>query len=737
MKLAAGTRLGPYEIEHAIGAGGMGVVYRADDSRLRRKVAIKVLPSAAGENFRRFEREARTIGALNHPNLLTLYDVGTHDGTPFLVTEMLDGESLRSRLAKGKLKLREAIVIAADVARGLGAAHDAGVVHRDVKPDNIFLTTEGRTKILDFGIAKLRRSTLEMEATTADPDIAHEPTQSPQTADTGMVVGTPGYMAPEQLDGGKIDERTDIFALGVVFYEMIAGKRAFWAENAVEESYAILKATPDPPKGATKSAARVVMRCLEKRPDARFQSARDLAFALDELDASTDPIARISKTAIADDRLSAVTIRDASPPVMVTERSRKLRLVGIVVLLAIATGLAGVLIGRKLAGPRGLTPAWPGVVEGGAVYRRVTYHSQPTWSARLANDGRSVIYSTTQGGKEQVMRMQIDTPSIAATGIAGRLVDISQKGELAILTDDLPGTGGTLSRVMEGGGPRPVSDRVTSATWLPDETLAAIREELTIEAPLGTVIVKHTAGKLAMLRASRDGSAFAFARHPASGDTQGHVVIVDRSGTQIASSSEQAGIEGIAWSLDGSEVWFSNGPTIFALDRRGKERVVLRGIIRQVLVDVDAGKILVAPSDVRLKMFTGPRRGGSYREVGWFDASEVDAVSRDGATIAFVEAGGTGLTKDGYAAFLRRADGLASQLTNAYRVALLPDASAAIVVSGADKLLRVPTGVGKPAPLSLGAIHSLDIGDRIAMAWSGQHVVVRGAETGKSMRLWR
>jgi serine/threonine protein kinase len=316
MKIAAGTRLGPYEIEHAIGAGGMGVVYRADDSRLGRKVAIKVLPHARGEHFRRFEREARTIGALNHPNLLTLHDVGDHDGIPFLVTEMLDGESLRARLSRGPLRLREAIQIGAEVARGLAAAHDAGVIHRDVKPDNIFLTTEGRTKILDFGIAKLRRASVEMAAVTGDidEDIAHSPTVTPTTADTGMVVGTPGYMAPEQLDAGAIDERTDIFALGVVLYEMIAGKRAFASDSAVEESYAILKTPADPPKGATKALARVVLRCLEKRPDARFQSAIDLAFALDELDASTDPVARISKISIEPDpRQSAVTIRDPAP----------------------------------------------------------------------------------------------------------------------------------------------------------------------------------------------------------------------------------------------------------------------------------------------------------------------------------------------------------------------------------------------------------------------------------------
>ncbi len=736
--LPAGTRLGPYEIEHSIGAGGMGVVYRADDSRLSRKVAIKVLPLATGENFRRFEREARTIGSLNHPNLLTLHDVGIHDGIPFLVTEMLDGESLRTRLARGPLKLREAIVIAADVARGLGAAHNAGVVHRDVKPDNIFLTTEKRTKILDFGIAKLRRSTMEMEAATADPDeIGHDPTITP-TADTGLVIGTPGYMAPEQLDGGKIDERTDIFALGVVLYEMICGKRAFAAENAVEESYAILKATPDPPKGATKSAARVVLRCLEKRPEARFQSARDLAFALDELDASTDPVARISKTAIGDaDRLSAVTIRDAGPPQMERVGSLHLAKYGLVALVALALGLGGVLIGKRLAGPAGIQPSWPGMVEGGAIYRRVTYHSQPRWDARLAPDGGSVIYTDNQRGQTQIVKMAIATPSILALGIAGRLLDVSSHGELAIVTDELPNAGGTLSRVTEGSKPRAVADHVTEATWLPDDTIAVIRSELALEYPINTAIRKRTTGKLAMLRSSRDGTWFAFAEHPASGDTKGRVLIVDRAGKEIAASTDQTGIEGVAWSPDGREVWFSNGPTIFGLDREGHERLVLRGIGRHAMIDTNPTKILVAPSDVRLKLFTGPRRGGTYREVGWFDSSEVDAVSADGATIAFVEGAGTGITADGYAAFIRRTGELASQITNAYRMALLPDASAAIVIAGKDQLQRIPTGVGKVTALSTGPVKELDIGDRIAMSWSGDYVVIRGAEPGRSMRLWR
>jgi hypothetical protein len=517
VKFARGTRFGPYAIEHAIGAGGMGVVYRADDSRLGRKVAIKILPSTLGEHLRRFEREARTIGSLNHPNLLTLYDVGEHEGIPFLVTEMLEGESLRARLSRGPLKLREAIQIGADVARGLAAAHGAGVIHRDVKPDNIFLTVEGRTKILDFGIAKLRHST------SSGVDLALEPT----TRDTGVVIGTPGYMAPEQLDGDNADERTDIFALGVVLYEMICGKRAFASTSAVEESYAILKTTPDPPKGATKSLARVVLRCLEKRPDARFQSAPDLAFALDELDASTDPIAKISRIAIEPLESAVPTIRDSVPRVA-PPRKRWWLVAGLV---GVAGVLSGILLQRAL-GPRGLRESWPSVVEGGARYTRVTYHTQVAWNARLAPDGKTVLYATPRRGVSEIVRSTIGQPSILPTNIAGELLDLSAKGELAILTEPMGGAG-TLSRVVEGSGPRAVAAGVSAAAWVADD-LAIVRGGTVLEYPIGKVLVESKTGHLDLIRASPKGDRIAYVDHPSAADSAGTVVVIDRSGVELA-----------------------------------------------------------------------------------------------------------------------------------------------------------------------------------------------------------
>jgi Tol biopolymer transport system component len=735
MNLAAGTRLGPYAIERAIGAGGMGVVYRADDKRLGRKVAIKLLPLAKGEYFRRFEREARTIGNLNHPNLLTLFDVGEHDGTPYMVTEMLEGESLRERLVRGPLGLREAIRVAAEVARGLAAAHDAGVIHRDVKPDNIYLTSEGRTKILDFGIAKLRRSTVEMKAVDGS-----EPTATPTTAETGLIIGTPGYMAPEQLEGDKVDARTDIFALGVVLYEMICGKRAFAAESNVEESYAILRTTPDPPKGATKGLARVVLRCLEKKPDARFQSATDLAFALDELDASTDPISRISKISI-EPAAMAPTVRDQRPSALPLRRRWWLALVGAA---AVVAGTAGVLVGRALApsavpappvaAPPAPAAAWPSFVEGGPAYRRVTFHGELYTSARLAPDGASILYAAKRDGKDQILRTQLANPSILPVRAPGRLLDVSAKGELAVLAED---AGGTLSRVLEGAGARAVADHVTDATWLPDDTLAIVRDGRALESPIGTPIVTRTTGKLTLLRASPDGRWFAFADQPAINDSLGKVVIVDRKGVQIAATGEQSGIEGVAWSPDGTEVWFSNGQTLYALDRHGRTRVVLRGAIRTTIMDVRAGKALIAASDLRLKLFTGPRAGGAYREAGWFDSSEIEGVSRDGSTLAFVEAAGTALDATGYAHFVRRGGEPAAHLTNAYGAALLPDASALIAVASPTALTKVPTGVGAPTAIPIAPIANLEIGDRPVVSWSGRYVVVRGAAAGKPPQLWR
>src|SRR5215207_1541442 len=286
MPLAPDTRLGRYEIRSKLGEGGMGEVYRAHDPKLGRDVAVKVLPaafSADAERLRRFEQEARAAGALNHPNVLAIYDVETHDGAPFVVTELLEGATLREQLRGAPLPRRKALDYAVQVAAGLAAAHERGIVHRDLKPENLFVTADGRVKILDFGIAKLVEPAHDAKALT---DL---PTRRLNT-DPGVVVGTPGYMSPEQVRGGRVDHRSDIFSFGCVLYEMLSGRSAFGKGSAADTISALLN--EDPPdisesNGAVSPALeRLVRRCLEKNPAARFHSASDLAFALEALSSS-------------------------------------------------------------------------------------------------------------------------------------------------------------------------------------------------------------------------------------------------------------------------------------------------------------------------------------------------------------------------------------------------------------------------------------------------------------------
>ena len=285
MALTSGTKVGPYEVVAPAGAGGMGEVYRARDTRLNRDVAVKILPAAFArdpERMRRFQQEAQAVAALNHPNILAIHDFGEHEGSPYIVTEFLDGETLRVRLSAGALPVRKASEYAEQIARGLAAAHEKGIVHRDLKPENIFVTRDGRVKILDFGLAKLVRQEGALAADAATLASQTEP---------GVVMGTVGYMSPEQVKGLAADYRSDIFNFGAVLYEMLSSKRAFHGDTSVETMSAILK--QDPPeltetnRAVSPALGRIVRHCLEKNPEERFQSARDVAFALGALSDSS------------------------------------------------------------------------------------------------------------------------------------------------------------------------------------------------------------------------------------------------------------------------------------------------------------------------------------------------------------------------------------------------------------------------------------------------------------------
>src|SRR2546428_2219391 len=286
MTLGNGTKLGRYEIRSQLGAGGMGEVYRARDEKLNRDVAIKVLPASLSQDqdrLRRFEQEAQAAGALNHPNILAVYDVGTHDSSPYIVSELLEGETLRERLGGTAQPQRKAIDYAIQISHGLAAAHEKGIVHRDLKPENIFITKDGRVKILDFGIAKL----IQADSGQQQTDI---PTRRVDTG-PGVVIGTVGYMSPEQVRGQAVDHRSDIFSFGAILYEMLSGRRAFHRESTADTMSAILKEDPpdlsDTNQNISPGLKRLMNHCLEKNPEARFHSARDLGFALEALSGSS------------------------------------------------------------------------------------------------------------------------------------------------------------------------------------------------------------------------------------------------------------------------------------------------------------------------------------------------------------------------------------------------------------------------------------------------------------------
>jgi serine/threonine-protein kinase len=305
--LASGVRLGPYEILAPLGAGGMGEVYRARDPRLDREVAVKVLPpelAADPDRLRRFQTEAKATGALNHPNVLVIYDIGGHEGSPYVVSELLEGETLRGRMGGAALPFREVVELGGQVAQGLAAAHEKGIVHRDLKPENLFVTTAGLAKILDFGLATVAR--VEPLAS----DIAETASLAPGT-ESGTVLGSLGYMSPEQVRGQPVDHRSDIFSFGIVLYEMLSGRRPFLGDTPADTLSAILTQDPvEPPSSGVEvpiELSRIVMRCLGKRPEERFQSARDLAFALKEL--SVGSATQVTRAiAPADDRPSIAVL---------------------------------------------------------------------------------------------------------------------------------------------------------------------------------------------------------------------------------------------------------------------------------------------------------------------------------------------------------------------------------------------------------------------------------------------
>src|SRR5262245_32309941 len=404
----------------------MGEVYRARDPRLGREVALKVLPESFArdtDRLRRFEQEARATGQLNHPNILAVFDVGAADGAPYVVSELLEGDTLRDRIGGTAMPVRKAIDYASQIARGLAAAHEKGVVHRDLKPDNLFVTRDGRVKILDFGLAKLVGGEILTEAETNTAGI-------PGT-DAGKVLGTVGYMSPEQVRAQPVDHRSDIFSFGSVLYEMLSGRRAFRGASNVETMNAILKEDPpelsDTNRNLPPALERIVSHCLEKNPEERFQSARDIAFDLEQLSGSA--------------------VHHPAPSV---PRARTLPWQRAT--LAVGVALALLALGYAAARPG------PAPVVG---FRPITFQNGLVNDARFGPDGKTVIYQAQWPGSEPGLYVtQPGSPESRNLGLRGdRLGGVSRNGEL-LIGRSVGGSGTLAQAPMGGGAPRDVLESV-------------------------------------------------------------------------------------------------------------------------------------------------------------------------------------------------------------------------------------------------------------------------------------
>ena len=721
MTLNVGTRLGPYEILSPLGAGGMGEVYRAKDSRLAREVAIKVLPASFSndaDRLRRFEQEAKAAGLLNHPNITAVYDIGSHEGAPYVVSELLEGETLRAALAGGRLSPRKSIDYALQMAHGLAAAHEKGIVHRDLKPENLFVTKDGRLKILDFGLAKLTH------AEEGSGEKTNLPTAAAGT-EPGVVLGTLGYMAPEQVRGRQADVRSDIFSFGAILYEMLSGKRAFHGDSAADTMSAILR--EDPPELSLTNQSlpagleRIVRHCLEKNPEQRFHSAHDLAFDLESLSGLSTPGAR------------PVTVKPGP--------SRRGPLGAAAVAVLAAAIVASFLAGRRAE--RRSAPAGPS-------FSQLTFRQQPIFNARFAPDGKTIVFSAaTKGNTPEIFSLRPDSLGATARGLPGvHLLAISSKGELAVLTrarylgHNL--FDGTLARMpLEGAAPREILEGVREADWSPDgNELAVIRDvngKDRLEFPVGKVLCEAS-GYLSDLRFSPKGDRIAFFEHAIKYDDRGLVAVVDLSGKKTVLSEGYWGEEGLAWEPHGEEVLFSAGTAynnfkIYAVTLSGRRRVASDSAGGLTIHDAGAGgKWLVTRDDFFRRMFVLPPGDKDERELSWLDLSEPIALSADGKTLLFTEESGSiGVN---YAVCLRGTDGSAVvRLGEGTAQDLSPDGkwALAVVPSSPHQLVLYPTGAGEKRRMESGGLVSYDSAQFFP---DGRRLLVCGAETGRAVRCY-
>ncbi|MEK6333655.1 MAG: protein kinase [Acidobacteriota bacterium] len=722
MRIASGTLLGRYEIRALIGAGGMGEVYRARDTSLGRDVAVKVLPpdlSLDIERLRRFEQEARATSSLNHPNILMIFDIGTFEGSTYVVSELLEGETLRERLLSGTLPARKTIDYAVQIARGLASAHEKGIIHRDLKPENIFITSDGHAKILDFGLAKL--------LDTGVPDDKSSEAQTKRVVTyAGAVLGSVGYMSPEQVRGRPVDARSDIFSLGVLLYEMVTGDRAFVGESAVETMNAILKEEPPPIQTQSRmiplALDRVITHCLEKQPQDRFQTARDLAFGLESITSQSGVYSAI---------IPALEDKETTKP---DRKWLAFAAAGLIVagLLALAF-----FVGRKTS------------VTTLPAYRQMTFRRGSIYTARFTSDGKEIFLSASWSGNPiDIYSMRTESLELKTLGLAKtQMLSVSPTGEMAVLLNSRSLfhfiNQGTLARMSLGGGAaREILEGVQEADWSPDgRNLAIVRADNVqnhLEYPVGNILYS-TNGYISNPRISPDGERVAFLDHPVHGDSRGTVMIVDSQRRTKRLTEEWSGEDGLAWAPGGDEIWFTatkagEAQELYAVSLSGTQRVVARAPANLRLHDISRdGEVLLTGSLVSTPTSGLPPNEAKERDLSWLNWSLITDLAPDGTSFIVTEFGqGSGAN---YAVYLRKTDGSspAVKLGEGYGVGRSPDGKWVIsILSDQPRIVILPTGVGQAQELPRFGIEQYAHGG----SWlpDGRSIVFAGKEKEHAQR---
>ena len=724
MTLNPGSRLGPYEIVAALGVGGMGEVYRARDARLGREVAVKVLPaelSSDQDRVRRFEQEARSASGLDHPNIITIYEIGSADSTLYIAMQYVEGKTLRELLSSGPLPTKKVLDISVQIAEGLAKAHAAGIIHRDLKPENVMVSRDGFVKILDFGLAKLT-------APQTEEQLSEGPTAMAGTR-PGLVMGTVGYMSPEQASGKALDFRSDQFSLGSILYELSTGKRAFQRGTTAETLTAIIREEPEP-LGAINPRAPaplrwIVERCLAKEPEERFETTRDLARDL---------------ASIRDHLSDAVVVSGEAQAAAPAARRMRLWpfLLGAAGAVAV-TALGSFSLGRnagKIQPPS---------------FRQLTFRRGSISSARFAPDGQTVLYGTSLEGKpSEVFVSRPESPESRPFGMPGASVlAVSKSGEMALsLGQHIVGpfmASGTLARMSVAGGaaPREILEDVQWADWSPDGTSLAIVHEATgrnrLEFPIGKVLFE-TPGWISHLRVSPGGDEVAYIDHPVRGDDGGTVVVAGHSGKPKKLSEAFESAQGLAWAPAGGEVWFTGAKSgvnraLYAVSLSGKQRLIARIPGTLTLHDVSSGGRVVMTRDTNRQELLGSSSGEQKdRDLSWLDWSNASDISADGKTILFAEAGEGGGA--GYSVYIRRMDGSpAVRLGEGNSQALSPDGKWALAitkVASEPQIVLYPTGAGETRTLPREGLVAQ------AAHWlpDGKQILFTASEPGHGSRLF-